>query len=170
MPEVRRRGLSDQLGVGADRTQRGNAQGGGIGPTIARLQQAYRARQGVTATAASVTLDGTTYGPIEGGASAQITDMPAGVYAVSAAVSLTWGSPLTAACTATIAVEDDTTEVAVNTGSAAVGASALPVGCAGFAVVSEGSSLTATPTISGGDLGAVQSVSLTAVRLGAAAF
>lgn len=170
MPEVRRRNLSDQIGVGADRTQRGAAQGGGIGPTIARLQQAVRARPGTSMSAAAATLDGTTYGPVEGGASAQITDLPAGVYAVTGSLSLVWPGGLVAACTATITVEDDTTEVSASTGSAAVGGTTLLATAPGFAVVAEGSSLTATPTISGGDLGAVQTVRLTAVRLGAVQF
>lgn len=170
MPEVRRRGLSDQLGVGADRTQRGAGQGGGIGPTIARLQQAYRSRQSASVSAAAATLDGTTYGPVEGGSSAQITDLPAGIYAVTAVLSLAWGSPLAAACTASVAVEDDSSEVAAGSGSAAIGGTQVKASAPGFATVSAGSSLTATPTIEGGGVGAVQTVTLTAIRLGAVQF
>jgi hypothetical protein len=63
-------------------------------------------------------------------------------------------------------VEDDTTEVAASSGSAAVGGSAVKATASGFATVAEGSSLTATPTIEGGDVGATQTITLTAIRLG----
>lgn len=169
MPEVRRRGLSDQLGVGADRTQRGAGQGGGIGPTIARLQQAYRSRSGASVTAAAATLDGTTYSA-SGEGEAQITDMPAGIYALTGQFTLEWDTTAEFSF-ATLSVVVGSTEVAANTGSVGdadgTGSTALPIKVSASTIVDvpEGASIAAEAAIQSIATG-TSTTTITAVRLG----
>lgn len=94
MPEVRRRGLSDQIGVGADRTQRGAAQGGGMGPTIARLQQAVRARVTASPSRSSGSLSVTEFSvPAVNGSYTEGVVSVAGLYIIKAEALISASAP-----------------------------------------------------------------------------
>lgn len=125
-------------------------------------------------SAAAATLDGTTYSAT-GEGEAQITDMPAGLYAVKGRMTATWGTG-TDFSYGQVVVTVGSSEVAADTGSVGdVGGSpsSLPLKLTASdpaVAIAEGQSITATSTLFTDDTGASLETTISAVRLGAAAF